>query len=124
MDSVTTTQENEIIINSVTGKVATNEIYEYIAGNVKNWIGKPVIWDFSTADFSDVTFDSWQTLLLRLKPLSEIRRGEKTALISSHDPSFGMMRMFDLIAEDKVAINIRSFRKIDEAKAWLEEEEK
>lgn len=123
MTNILITKEVDIIVNSVTGKVTTFQIVEHIKGNAENWIGCPVLWNFSNADLGDITSDEWERMLNRLKTIPKNRSGEKTALVSATDLPFGMMRMFGTFAEMKeFSIMFECFRGKDEAKKWLLEE--
>jgi hypothetical protein len=120
MEGITTAIEDEIVINRVVGPVKTYEILEYIEQNVESWKQKPVIWDLDKADFSNMNTDIWQEFVLKLEPLSYIKKGEKTALFASKDLPFGMMRMVDILAKPlKFKFELRTFRSIEKAKEWL-----
>ena len=54
MNNITNMLEDEIIINTVSGKVTVEQIMNYLKKNADHWIGKPVIWDFSKANFSKI----------------------------------------------------------------------
>jgi hypothetical protein len=120
MEGITTAIEDEIVINRVVGPVKTYKILEYIEQNVESWKQKPVIWDLDKADFSNMNTDIWQEFVLKLEPLSYIKKGEKTALFASKDLPFGMMRMVDILAKPlKFKFELRTFRSIEKAKEWL-----
>jgi hypothetical protein len=120
MTAITTTLENQVIINSVTGEVSAEELINYVMENYEDWIGKPVLWEVSKASFGSISTEEWKSLPYRFASLSEKRRGEKTALVATEDYPFGMLRMFEILAEnEKLAIQFQTFRDINKAKAWL-----
>ncbi len=122
MNNITTTSENGIMINRFSGKITAEDIMNYVRKNVDHWISKPLIWDFSKANFSEISTDEWRSILNKIGLLSMKRKGEKTALVSSKDLPFGMLRMFGILAENaELAIKFNSFRDIEEAKKWLKE---
>ena len=122
MNNITTTQENVIIINRVSGKVTAEDIMNYVRKNVDHWIGKPLIWDFSKVNFSEISTYEWRSMVTKIGLLSMKKKGEKTAFVSSKDLPFGMLRMFEILAENaELAIKFNSFRDIEEAKKWLKE---
>jgi hypothetical protein len=120
MEGITTAIEGEIVINSVVGPVKIHEIFEHLEKNIESWKQRPVIWDFDKADFSNMNTDIWKEFAQRIKPLTHIKAGEKTALFASKDLPFGMMRMFDILAQPlKFKIELRTFRSMEKAKKWL-----
>ena len=96
MNNITNMLEDEIIINTVSGKVTVEQIMNYLKKNADHQIGKPVIWDFSKANFSKISTDEWRSILNKMGPLSKKRKGEKTAFVSLKDIPFGMLRMFEI----------------------------
>ena len=123
MKNITSTKEDNIIINTVVGKVTIDGIFEHIKQNVEAWKEVPEIWDFNQADLSGISTEEWREMLNRLKKLAKIKPGQKTALLSSTDLSFGMMRALDMASELKdFPIKLESFRDKGEAKKWLSEQ--
>ena len=120
MSSITSIKKHNIIIITVTGKITIGDIFEHIEKNIEAWVGFPELWDFNEADLSEVVIDKWQQMSLKLHPLAEKKHGEKSALVSSSDLTFGMLRMFQSVSEGyKFPIKLESFRQIDDAKEWL-----
>ena len=116
--------EASIIINNVAGEVKFNEITGYFNKYNNEWVGKPVIWNFSEADFSNISSDHLLQFSKKIKSFSSSRREERTAIVSSDDLSFGMMRMFEVFAEiDSFDNSFHHFRAIKEAKKWLKSKE-
>ncbi len=64
----------------------------------------------------------WVATPRNMRRLSTIRKGEKTALVSSNNLIFGYLRMFDILAENaEFEIDFHSFKDVDGAKKWLKE---
>jgi hypothetical protein len=72
--------------------------------------------DLSKADGSEVTADGVRALASRPPLFSSSAR---RALVVRSDLGFGMSRMFELLREGKSG-EVRVFRDIDEARAWLD----
>jgi hypothetical protein len=72
--------------------------------------------DLSKADGSEVTADGVRALASRPPLFSSSAR---RALVVRSDLGFGMSRMFELLREGKSG-EVRVFRVIDEARAWLD----
>ncbi len=125
MDHITTKLENEIIINSVVGDVTVDDLIDHVIENMENWIGKPVLWELSKANLNNISTQEWEGIIQKIGHLSQERKGEKTALVSLEDFPFGILRMFEIIAENKaLAIHFQTFREIKKAKKWLLEKDK
>jgi hypothetical protein len=117
---IRTAIERNIVFNTVTGPVTTSDIVDHIAVNIDNWIDKPVLWDISDADLSNITTQGWIDILRNGKSLAARRAGQKTALVSSKDLAFGMIRMLETMAEVlKIPLKFHSFRDIASAIEWL-----
>lgn len=122
MDVIISTQEDGIVINCIQGKLNIDELIYFIKNNICSWVGKHVIWDLNLTDLSSIKTEDWKTIIDKCYKLAEERHGEKTALISSSDFSFGMIRMLEVIAEmTEFPIHMQSFRTIENAKGWFYE---
>jgi hypothetical protein len=120
MAAISTKVEDQIVINSFIGEITVDGVMHYVQENIEDWIGKPVLWEVSKASFSNISTEEWKKFPRNLGPLSEKRKGSKTALVASEDFPFGMLRMFEILAEnEKLAIQFQTFRDINKAKAWL-----
>ena len=119
MGITTNRSDNEIVINNVVSDVTADEIVNYVRDNVEKWIGKPVLWDVSKSKISNIPPKEWIGIIDQLVQSSQRRNGQKTALVSSVDRNFGMLRMFEMSAENKLSIHLQTFRDLNLAKAWL-----
>ena len=93
MDGIAITTDSIMIINTVAGVITAEELRDHVAMHVENWVGRPVLWDCSRADFRDINADQLRLLVEGLKSRAGTRSGEKVALVSDTLLSFGMMRM-------------------------------
>ena len=120
MNTITTKLENEIVINSVVDDITVDGLMSHTRENIENWIGKPVLWELSKANLGNISTEEWKGIIQKIGHLSQKRKGEKTAFVSSEDLPFGMLRMFEIMAEnEELAIHFQTFRDINEAKEWL-----
>jgi hypothetical protein len=120
MAAISTKVEDQIVINSIIDEITVDGVMHYVQENIEDWTGKPVLWEVSKASFGNISTKEWKKIPRNLGPLSEKRKGDKTALVASEDFPFGMLRMFEILAEnEKLAIQFKTFRDINKAKAWL-----
>ncbi len=81
------------------------------------------LWDFTQADLAELYEQDIRTLFYTLGPMTERRRGGKTAMVFSRKVDFGVGRMIEAIAEAmELPVRFRSFWDFDAAEGWLEEE--
>ena len=66
-----------------------------------------------------VTSEEIRSTVSQLQNLNQYRRGRKTALVCPQDLAFGMMRMFQIMVEDKVEVQVNVFRSVDEGMEWI-----
>jgi hypothetical protein len=120
MNNLSTRIENQLIINSIKGNMNSDAIDEYIKMNVKHLIEKPVIWDFTEASLSEVTVADMKKFVDRLKPLSEVKRVKKTAIVSLNALHLGVLSFLKSLTEKNMfASEFKIFKTIIEAKEWL-----
>jgi hypothetical protein len=120
---INTKIEGAFIVNTVNGRIRFADIKSFIAANIDSWPDKAVLWDLRQMDFHDVSSDELRAFMINAKEISAMRSGEKSAIVAPHDLQFGMMRMFEALAETaRIEISFGVFRTIAEAKQWLSEE--
>ncbi len=120
MNNLSTRIENQLIINSIKGNMNSDAIDEYIKKNVEHLIEKPVIWDFTEASLSEVTVADMKKFVDRLKPLSEVKRVKKTAIVSLNALHLGVLSFLKSLTEKNMfASEFKIFKTIIEAKEWL-----
>ncbi len=123
MGSIETSKEisSGLTVNIATGKIAAEDILnwvlEYYSGNSTKFI----LWDFTEADLSNITSEEFRGIASEVKKRSEIRMDGKTALVFGRDLEFGLGRMFQAFSEiEGVLFEYMSFRDIVEARKWLD----
>ncbi len=119
--SILTKLENKIVINTTQGSDTFEDILSYISLRIDDWVGKNVIWDVNSLDFSKVKSQSIQPFILNGQLLSEKRKDLNTAIIVESDLGFGMMRMLQLLSEGQIRFKFGVFRSKSEAMKWLGE---
>lgn len=80
-----------------------------------------VLWDLSTADFSEVTTEQIQALMEMVKNFWGKEEGGKAALVATGDLNFGLTRMYELSLGAATSRNIRVFKNTADAENWLAE---
>ena len=120
MWTITTGTDDGIVVNRFEGKFDTGFLLQYVKSNIYCWAIYPVIWDLSKADLSTTATEDIITLVEEAKTLTEIRKGEKTAIVAPTDISYGLMGMFVSLAEQAgIEIEFQTFRAYQDAKEWL-----
>ncbi len=88
--------------------------------NLPDWKpGKSIIFDYSDLDFGSFTSKDMHLnsdLVVRHKASFG---AAKWAFIISSDLQFGLMRMWQIITEDRVPMNINLFKNSPDARAWI-----
>jgi hypothetical protein len=119
--SISSVNETGIIINSVEESDTLDDIIGYITQHVAEWSSHQVLWDLTLLDFNVINSESIRSLIQKGLSLSEKRTGLKTALLVDNDLGFGMMRMLQILSEERLKIEFGVFRGKDEALEWLNE---
>ncbi len=78
------------------------------------------LWDFRLADLSSFYSAELESTILMIEKNIEMRQGGKSALLVDSDVGFGLARMLETNWElTDLPMEMRAFRKYDEAVAWL-----
>lgn len=117
---LTTTKKGNLTLNIVSGSFSADDV---IAALDRFYSGEPtphVLWDFSNADFDEITSDDVRRMS-EFSRMHEAKRAHgKTALVFSADVGYGLGRMFGTLQEvDESPVQHRSFRTMEEAMVWL-----
>ena len=80
------------------------------------------LWDYRESSLVNFNSDSLKILATKVGPYLE-RAAARVALVAGSDVDFGVLRMWEVYAEDGAPRTRRVFRTMDEAYAWLIEEE-
>ena len=117
--SITTIIDADVVINSVGDSEAFEDILEYLAQNLGTWGNRQVLWDVTSFNFQSVGPQSIRSLISDGISLSEKRSGLKTAILVDSDLGYGMMRMLQILAEERFKTSLGLFRSKDQALEWL-----
>jgi SpoIIAA-like len=116
----TVKDKNGILINSVSGKITSEDIAVHLINAALNLTTIPALWDFTDANIGKITYEELLGMAKKFKPYVELRSGVKTAVVANHDLPIDMMRILNKLAEiNHPPIQIKTFREIDKAKEWL-----
>jgi len=117
---VKTTFEDNFVVNTVDDEETITSIDQYFSINFEKWKNKNVLWDLRQMDFKNIHASDIRRFVENKVDTVQVRKGLKTALLVESDLAFGMMRMLNLLAEEKVGIIFGVFKEHDEAVKWLE----
>ena len=112
--------KTNLTIHTVNGLVDGDDIIQRMEEYHSGEVTKLIIWDFSDADLRDLTTKKITSIANIGRHFTESRMGGQKALISLHNLSFGLGRMYEVLAEiEKFLIQTKVFRNMEEAKNWL-----
>ena len=120
--SITSIYEAGVYIRSVEHGDTLDDIVDYVSCHIDEWSKSPALWDMTLFNFQAIDQDSIRFFISKGKSLTKKRSGLKTAFLVDSDLGFGMMRMLQLIADEKVYVKFSVFRSKDKALQWLAEE--
>jgi len=121
--SITSTCEADVVIISVKDDNKFESILDYMSTRIDEWGNSQVLWDMTLYNFQSIDSVSIRNFISRSKSFSNKRAGIKTAILVDSDLGFGMMRMLQLIADDKLQVVLNVFRNKEKALQWLDDEE-
>ncbi len=113
--------EPRIAINTIEEADTLADIVDYMAKNIHVWADYSVLWALSRFNFADIDSQAVRSVLPGFVSMSKDLPELKRAIVVDSDLGFGMMRMLQLLGEDKFHYEIRVFRERDEAIEWLSE---
>jgi hypothetical protein len=122
MSGITTRTEESIVVNTVDEETTLDDIAAHIARHVDSWAETSVLWDPTACDFHRVFGDDTRRLAKSCAPLASRRAGRRTAVVAPEDYVYGLVRAFEAHLDGpSVGMDIRAFRTVEGARAWLEE---
>jgi hypothetical protein len=91
----------------------------------RDWTpGMNVLGDFRKLDLSDLTIDDAQESSNFAQTLSERFGSGKIACVMKKDIDYGIARMWEMLTQNGVSVEIRVFRSISAARTWLRAQRK
>ena len=117
-------KSKKLTIFTVSGTISAldfaNAVRSFYAGDVTLY----ALWDLRNGKVQSTDNDVWN-LARSVSTLNlSSRRGGKTALVASRGKSFGLARMYQLIAETMtLPFEIKVFTSLEKAHSWLETED-
>ncbi len=81
--------------------------------------GKSIIFDYSDLDFRDFSSKDMRLVSDMVVRYKNAFGSAKWAFILSSDLQFGLMRMWEIITEDRVPMNINLFKNRTDARVWI-----
>jgi len=113
--------EKGLTIFTIEGNASKSDMLQIITGLEKNQVTRDIIWDASYGTVEDIDKNELRKIAQFLKKGHGMREGGRTALVGPDDLNFGIGRMFQAYTEaDNLAVEYKTFRTMDAAKAWLE----
>ena len=118
-----TDEKRNLTVQTCTGVISSQEIEEAI---MSVYDGKPTrnqLWDLTGANVENIDRSSIRQFAKLVSERGHGRSGGKTAIVSSVDLGFGLARVYGVMADiTDQQIEVRVFRSIDEANAWVDED--
>lgn len=110
----------DLTFHEVSGPVTAEELGRRAVEFVRDRPTPLALWDFTGADVSGLSAKDLRTLLRRIQPHAENRRGGRTALVFGSTLGFGLGRMAEAFGETSgFPYEFRAFRELGAALLWL-----
>ncbi len=77
-----------------------------------------ILWDLRKADLSQVNYDFWENIIRYRRQFPQ-RNNCRSAMIVDSDYQYGITRMFQNQAGDRIPQEFMVFRDLKEGEAWL-----
>jgi len=123
MTEINSRREGTLIANTVTGEVELDTLAEFVERHIGEWADSPVLWDLSGVNLEQVSSAKLQAFTVAMATVADKRAGGRTAIYAPEDLQFGMMRVFEVFAENvAIPIDFCVFKTLEEARSWLAQE--
>ena len=122
MGSIETTYDlsKDLTIAKATGRMTANDFHEWRANYYSGTITSLILWDLTKAEVSDIKTEDLIDGARRTKNRAHVRRGGKTAAVTSDPLVYGLSRMFEAHSEfEDMPFAVQVFRSVDKAREWL-----
>lgn len=113
--------EKNILKITVHGSLSFEEfngIGQEIANSTEYPPDTNALWDLRKADFSNINSSTLNQYLYHASKFRE-RGSAKVAFIIGDEASFGLMRMYEMLSDSKLAQLMRVFRDYEKGENWL-----
>lgn len=117
---ITTVLENDYILNTLAQDETVQVILDYLTDNVEDWRGRHVLWDLRDFDFGMISPKTISAFVEGASEHAHKRIGLKTGIVVTSEVGFGMMRMLQILGENRFESELGVFRNMDEAVTWIE----
>ncbi len=119
--SITVSADTGGAVGVATGELSLDDMKSAGVALWKNpdFLGKSILWDLRNATFSLAT-DEVTDLAQFAKSRSTLGRGARMAFVVGGELEFGLARMFEVFRQQP-GLEIRVFRRIEEATAWVQD---
>ena len=112
--------DESLTIFSAKGALTREEVLNFLDGFYKH-VTPNLLCDFLDVDASKLTQDDLEQIIEFSKSNAHLRKNGKTAFVTTSGLSFGMARMYELLAEaEKHPIRIYVFNDKKKALTWLQ----
>lgn len=119
MANISVEQVHNVTIVHISGKLTFEETIDAIR-NHYHTVTHHIIWDFTDGDATPITPDQFRKILSTANECRPFKEGDKTAYVSAVDSTYGVTRMFSVMAElSDIPYPYRAFRDFEEAVEWL-----
>jgi hypothetical protein len=119
MAAITVEQVHDVTIVHISGKLTCEEAIDTIK-NHYHMVTHHIIWDFTDGDATPITPDQCRRIISTANEYRPFKEGGKTAYVSTEDGTYGMTRMFSVLAElSDIPYPYKAFRDFEEAVEWL-----
>ena len=113
-------RHRELTIMAVTGRVTVEEIVDAIEDYYSGEITANLIWDYTSADLSEITSAHLHYISSVAKRYGHLRKDCKTAIVAPGDLAYGLGRMYETLNEiNEIPVQFTIFKTIDDALGWL-----
>jgi len=119
-------QPQQLTIITGTGELSYDEVLNTIRSFYAESPTLNVLCDLRQASAERISSSQVNQIAELIQKLKRVRKGGRTAIVSSRDVTFGVARMLEAlinIPNDDFAYELRVFRKINDANRWLSKDD-
>lgn len=124
MGTIDTTQDlsRNLTVIVATGKMKPEDFHEWTETYYRGTVTSLTLWDLTQADLSDLRSEDLRSDAIHTKALADVRKGGKTAIVSSNSLEFGLSRVLEAFYDmENVPFEVEVFTNTENAMKWLTE---